>query len=127
MHKFWNQLLQKSLPPNLFANMRFSIFGMGDSGYKEFNYTARKLQRRLLQLGAQEFNRLGLGDDQHDFGFAQELDPWMEDLFAKMAEIEEVGPAREVVIEKYSVADVAPRDVGFQIPPGPESATAVGA
>lgn len=29
---------------------------------------ARKLQKRLEHLGAQPFFRLGLGDDQHDFG-----------------------------------------------------------
>ena len=29
---------------------------------------ARKLQKRLENLGAQPFFRLGLGDDQHDFG-----------------------------------------------------------
>lgn len=126
MKKFWNQLLQKSLPSNLLSNLQFSIFGMGDSGYREFNYTARKLQKRLLQLGGTEFNRMGLGDDQHDFGFAQELDPWMEDLFTKLSDIEEVGPAREMVIEKYSVSDVPAREVNFHIPPGPE-AESVGA
>jgi sulfite reductase alpha subunit-like flavoprotein len=33
-----------------------------------FNFIAKKLFKRLAQLGAQELVALGLADDQHDLG-----------------------------------------------------------
>ena len=44
----------RGLPADLLANMRFAVFGLGDSGYIKYNATARKLHARLLQLGAAE-------------------------------------------------------------------------
>ena len=34
----------------------------------QLDQQARKLHARLENLGAKSFHRLGLGDDQHDFG-----------------------------------------------------------
>ncbi|CEM00764.1 unnamed protein product [Vitrella brassicaformis CCMP3155] len=87
MRKFWTYLRRGSHPPNLLRNIRFSVFGLGDSHYRQFNYAARRLHKRLLQLGAHEFYRIGLGDDQHDFGFEGELDPWMEGLWEALLAI----------------------------------------
>ena len=33
-----------------------------------FNFIAKKLFKRLAQLGAQELDELGLADDQHELG-----------------------------------------------------------
>ena len=33
-----------------------------------FNFIAKKLHRRLLQLGGTELLQVALADDQHDFG-----------------------------------------------------------
>ena len=63
---FWRFILQRGLPPTALQSLKFSIFGLGDSGYAQFNATARKLQQRLLQLGAAEFCPRGLGDDQSE-------------------------------------------------------------
>ncbi|CBZ56126.1 hypothetical protein NCLIV_065520 [Neospora caninum Liverpool] len=82
--KFWRLLLRASLPPNLLTNLKFAIFGLGDRLYRQFNFAARKLQMRLKQLGAQEFYRIGLGDDQHDFGYEGEFDPWIAGLLPSL-------------------------------------------
>jgi len=63
---FWRFLLQRNLPKTALDKLAFSVFGLGDSGYAKFNATARKLQQRLLQLGASEFCSRGLGDDQSE-------------------------------------------------------------
>ena len=34
-----------------------------------FNFIAKKLNKRLIQLGGTELQRLGLADDQHDLGY----------------------------------------------------------
>lgn len=65
MIKFWQFLLIKELPKDSLKNMRFTVFGLGDSNYQLFCASARKLHRRVLDLGATEFVERGLGDDQH--------------------------------------------------------------
>lgn len=47
-------LPSRSLPKDCLCDMRFAVFGLGDSGYAKYNATARKLHARLLQLGASE-------------------------------------------------------------------------
>jgi len=81
---FWQKLLQRTCPS--LSHIHFSIYGFGDSAYTEFNFASRRLESRLLQLGAESFLRTGLGDDQHDFGYAQELDPWFQELCAILSD-----------------------------------------
>lgn len=61
--------------------MRFAIFGLGDSSYAQFNYAAKRLHRRLLQLGATEVIDRALGDDQHERGYDAALEPWLDALW----------------------------------------------
>jgi sulfite reductase alpha subunit-like flavoprotein len=39
---------------------------LGDSSYQKFNFAAKKLHKRLLQLGATALINPGLGDEQHE-------------------------------------------------------------
>lgn len=87
MRHFWQDLTVAALPPALLEGLRFTVFGLGDSHYVQFNYAARKLYARLQGLGAKPFCRCGLGDDQHDFGYEQELDPWAEGMWEALASL----------------------------------------
>ena len=78
---FWTQLMSPSLPSTYYAAMEYTVFGLGDSSYQRFNQTARQLWVRLSQLGANSFYRKGLGDEQHDFEYEGEFDPWTEGLW----------------------------------------------
>ena len=60
------------------------MFGLGDSSYTKFNFAAKRLHKRLLQLGAQALQPLGLGDDQHYLGYDGAADPWIETLWSKL-------------------------------------------
>ena len=80
---FWSQLMSASFPP--LPHTEFTVFGLGDSAYQHFNVAARKLWARLTQLGAVSFYRKGLGDDQHDFEYEGELDPWLATLWPELA------------------------------------------
>lgn len=64
MQHTWKSMLRKSLPPSLLSQMKYAIFGLGDSGYVQFNVVAKKLDRRLEQLGGKRLIEKGLGDDQ---------------------------------------------------------------
>ena len=73
----WKFLLRSDLPANSLKNLKFSVFGLGDSSYALFNAMAKKLAQRLMDLGATLFHKVGLGDYQHDFGYEGEFDPWL--------------------------------------------------
>lgn len=65
---------------------RFCIFGLGDRKYPLFNAMARKLQNRLIQLGASILLRTGLGDDSSERGVMGEWEGWREELWMKLEE-----------------------------------------
>lgn len=68
MASLWRALLRGDLPSDLLDHLHFTVFGLGDSGYEKFNWAAKKLQRRLLNLGAIEVLERGDADDQDVYG-----------------------------------------------------------
>ena len=84
MKKFWRALMNKHLPVSLFAELNFTVFGLGDSTYDNYNVIARKLFIRLKQLGGTAFHNKGLGDDMHDFGYEAEYHPWCNILWERL-------------------------------------------
>ncbi|PKA64289.1 NADPH-dependent diflavin oxidoreductase ATR3 [Apostasia shenzhenica] len=81
MKIFWKFLLQRNLGHQWLENLHYAVFGLGDSGYQKFNFAAKKLDRRLLDLGAKPIIGRGLGDDQHPSGYEGALDPWLLSLW----------------------------------------------
>lgn len=53
--------------------------------YAKFNLCAKKLYKRLVQLGATAVHNLGLADDQHPLGVCGALDPWLVALWSRVA------------------------------------------
>lgn len=84
MREFWHFLLRKSLPINSLSDLKFAVLGLGDSSYKKFNFAAKKLNKRLLQLGGEELIPIGLADDQHDMGIDAVVPKWTENLWTKV-------------------------------------------
>ena len=60
MMKTWKFLLRKSLPADSLSNQNFGVIGLGGSSYTKFNHVAKKLNRRLLQLGAIQLQPPGI-------------------------------------------------------------------
>ncbi|XP_044008739.1 NADPH-dependent diflavin oxidoreductase 1 isoform X2 [Aphidius gifuensis] len=81
MRKFWRYMLNKKLPNNLLENINYGVIGLGDSSYEKYNYAAKKLNNRLLQLGAKQIIPIGLADDQHDLGIDAIIIPWVKKLW----------------------------------------------
>ncbi len=46
MKEFWTFMLRKDLPANSLQNLRYAVFGLGDSSYTKFNAVA--VQRELV-------------------------------------------------------------------------------
>ncbi|KAI8071469.1 hypothetical protein BC940DRAFT_294536 [Gongronella butleri] len=81
MKKFWRYLLKKSHSEHMLQSTLCAVFGLGDSSYRKFNYPAKKLYRRLSQLGATLIAERGDGDDQHYQGLDGALLPWIDQLW----------------------------------------------
>ncbi|XP_067296248.1 NADPH-dependent diflavin oxidoreductase 1 isoform X1 [Pseudorasbora parva] len=83
MKKFWRFLFRKSLPADSLCRLDCAVLGLGDSSYPKFNFVAKKLHKRLLQLGANMLQPVGLADDQHDLGPDGVIDPWLLSFWQK--------------------------------------------
>ncbi|XP_040012443.1 NADPH-dependent diflavin oxidoreductase 1 [Xiphias gladius] len=99
MKNFWRFLFKKSLPVGSLNRLDCAVLGLGDSSYPKFNFVAKKLHKRLLQLGASILLPVGLADDQHDLGSDAVIDPWLtafwEKVFALYPSLADVIPLRE--------------------------------
>ncbi|KAB1279878.1 NADPH-dependent diflavin oxidoreductase 1 [Camelus dromedarius] len=84
MKNFWRFIFRRSLPAASLCHMDFAVLGLGDSSYARFNFVAKKLYRRLLQLGGSALLPVCLGDDQHELGPDATIDPWLHNLWEKV-------------------------------------------
>lgn len=87
MKSFWKFLLRKNLPTDSLSRIHFAVLGLGDSSYSQFNFAAKRLNKRLKQLGAREIVQIGLCDDQHDLGTSAVSGPWIEGLWQSLLEL----------------------------------------
>uniref|UniRef100_A0A2M4CSH7 NADPH-dependent diflavin oxidoreductase 1 n=1 Tax=Anopheles darlingi TaxID=43151 RepID=A0A2M4CSH7_ANODA len=87
MKRFWKFLLRKSLPTDSLRQVHFGVLGLGDSRYPKFNYVAKKLHKRLVQLGGTSLLPVGLCDDQHDLGYGAVFLPWISQLWEELGRI----------------------------------------
>ncbi|KAM0299688.1 hypothetical protein HYE67_006026 [Fusarium culmorum] len=78
---FWKRLLRKKLPPGCLASVNYTTFGLGDSTYLKFNWAARKLNRRLDQLGAATFIDPYEADEQFPDGLDGSFVRWTGRLY----------------------------------------------
>nr|XP_061800696.1 NADPH-dependent diflavin oxidoreductase 1-like isoform X2 [Nerophis lumbriciformis] len=83
MKIFWRFLFRKSLPLGSLCQVDCAVLGLGDSSYPKFNFVAKKLHKRLEQLGATMLLPVGLADDQHDLGPDAVIDVWLKSFWEK--------------------------------------------
>lgn len=84
MKKFWRFIMRKDLPTNSLPSLKFAVLGLGDSSYAKYNFVAKKLNRRLQQLGGRRLIDIGLADDQHDWGADAAIDPWITEMWSEL-------------------------------------------
>jgi sulfite reductase alpha subunit-like flavoprotein len=114
MKKFWKFLLRKNLPADSLSNLKFGVIGLGDSSYQKFNYVAKRLYKRLVQLGAHPILPIGLCDDQHDLGIGAVLIRWLDDFWKKNPLLPGLAPL-EIRRTRWQVAKTNNHDIDENI------------
>ncbi|KRY01855.1 NADPH-dependent diflavin oxidoreductase 1 [Trichinella pseudospiralis] len=87
MKKFWRSLLNRHLSADFLNSWTVAVLGLGDSKYGNFNYAARKLHARLLQLGAGALLDVGLADDQHPLGYESVVSVWKKNFWTEFHQL----------------------------------------
>ncbi|KAF6749571.1 hypothetical protein DFP72DRAFT_539431 [Ephemerocybe angulata] len=115
MTALWNMLLRADLPGDLFEDLPFAVFGLGDTSYEKFCWAAKMLSRRMKTLGATEICERGEADEQDPLGIDGALIPWTEKLLATLCqlapsttELEDATnatPPSRVILEQASQLD----------------------
>uniref|UniRef100_UPI00398F8C29 NADPH-dependent diflavin oxidoreductase 1-like isoform X4 n=1 Tax=Pristiophorus japonicus TaxID=55135 RepID=UPI00398F8C29 len=97
MTKFWRFIFRRNLPAASLSLMDCGVLGLGDSSYPKFNFVAKKLSKRLIQLGSNGLLPVGLGDDQHDLGPDAVIDPWIKEFWEQAFRIYPLPPGLSVL------------------------------
>lgn len=115
--KFW-RYLRRLKQPDYFKDCKVAILGLGDTNYTNFNNTAKKLEKRLKDMGATVFLEKGLADDAE--GLESVVDPWIEKLWQVLPTVLEKKDSTtttttttsndtvDTVTEKMSQVDINP-------------------
>ena len=85
MEQLWDYL--SDCKENKFEEFRFGVFGLGSSMYAvgdQFNRAAKRLDKRLEEVGGSRMIEVGLGDDQNSELYRSELEKWLETLLPKL-------------------------------------------
>ncbi|KIX10205.1 uncharacterized protein Z518_01286 [Rhinocladiella mackenziei CBS 650.93] len=98
---FWTSLLRRKLSPTTLAGVDYAVVGLGDSSYLRFNWAARKLDKRLRQLGAtcilEPCEADEQGDDGTDGAFLEWLQRFRETILTAFPIPEGQGPIADDV------------------------------
>ena len=65
--------------------MNFSIFGLGDTSYEQFNEMGKVFDENFEQLGAKRLHDMGVGNAE-TFSTEDDFNKWKENLWSKIFE-----------------------------------------
>ncbi|OZJ03249.1 hypothetical protein BZG36_03522 [Bifiguratus adelaidae] len=82
--KFW-KWLRRQKDKTYFQHTNIAILGLGDTNYTNFNNTAKRLEKKLKELGATVFYEKGLADDAE--GLEAVVDPWIAGLWSELEKV----------------------------------------
>lgn len=78
---FWRSIMRKGIPSDFLNQLDFCVVGLGDSSYEKYNFTSKKLHKRLIQLGGKSIIDLCLCDEQQRDGIEGSYSKWIQNLF----------------------------------------------
>lgn len=81
MTNFWKFIMRRSVQSDIFTSIKFSTIGLGDSSYEKYNFIAKKLYKRIIQLGGEAISNLCLCDDQNSDGIEGTFSRWIKNYW----------------------------------------------
>lgn len=97
MSTFWRFIMRRNLPHDSLCQLNHAVLGLGDSSYQKFNFVAKKLHKRLLQLGSTSLMNVGLADDSHDLGPDAVVYSWMDKLWERLLAMYPLLDSQEII------------------------------
>ncbi|KAJ3011567.1 UNVERIFIED_CONTAM: hypothetical protein HDU68_001628 [Siphonaria sp. JEL0065] len=76
----WTRRGKKEELAAAFDGKKFAVLALGDTNYTNFCQTGKRIERRLIELGATTFVNKGLADDAT--GLEAVIDPWVSNLWS---------------------------------------------
>uniref|UniRef100_A0A1D1ZFR5 NADPH-dependent diflavin oxidoreductase 1 n=1 Tax=Anthurium amnicola TaxID=1678845 RepID=A0A1D1ZFR5_9ARAE len=95
MKDFWKFLRRKNISNQWLEGVHYAVFGLGDSAYQKYNFAAKKLDRRLSDIGGTPLIQRGLGDDQHPSGYEGAFDPWISSSWSALHQLDAIIMPRD--------------------------------
>jgi sulfite reductase alpha subunit-like flavoprotein len=102
---FWKSLLRRKLGAETLRGVRYALVGLGDTSYLKFNWAARKLDKRLKQLGAAEVVEACEADEQGDEGIEGFFLEWLKGFRDRALELWPLSNGTEVIPEDVPIPD----------------------
>lgn len=84
MKNIFNFMRRRDLPQDCLSNLRYVVYGLGDSSYTKFNYVSKILHKRLRHCGASPIQDLVAGDEQHAYGCDGIIYPKLDELWSNI-------------------------------------------
>lgn len=89
---FENEQMQNAEGRGLLSNCNYLIFGLGNRTYEQFNAFARKVDRRLEQLGANKLYERGEGDDNANI--EEDFVDWSAKMWKVACKFHDIDPSK---------------------------------
>eukprot|EP00996_Jenningsia_fusiforme_P000246 NODE_11_length_5703_cov_380.525822_g9_i0.p1 GENE.NODE_11_length_5703_cov_380.525822_g9_i0~~NODE_11_length_5703_cov_380.525822_g9_i0.p1 ORF type:complete len:1811 (-),score=360.20 NODE_11_length_5703_cov_380.525822_g9_i0:193-5625(-) len=80
---FWEEL-KRDKPEGWLKNLKYAVFGLGDSTYYFFCHTAKLIDARLAELGGQRIVPLGIGDDGDEDAYETGFSNWIPSVWSTL-------------------------------------------
>lgn len=103
MLQFWRSIMRKNIPAGFLDGLNFFMIGLGDSSYDKYNFTAKKLYKRFVQLGARSPHDLCLCDEQNSDGIEGTFSRWLINFWPLLPDAHDAPDANILSFSKYKL------------------------
>jgi len=113
---FWESAQSTDIPPNCLEGLQYSVFGLGDRGYRHFNEAAKLIDNKFAELGGTRTQELGMGDDQEADKYETAFEEWLPEWW-KVNNAPEAPDEHLIQKPMFAIDEVPADTIGAQYEP----------